>query len=318
VVAEKELAEKIVQGDRLALARAITLVENRVPGHEIVLAECFRNRKSAARIGITGAPGSGKSTLVNALIKLLRGEGKTVGVIAVDPTSPFTGGALLGDRVRMISPVQDPGVFIRSMASRGALGGLSWATDDVAVLFEASGKDYVLIETVGVGQSEVAIAASAETTVLILTPEGGDSVQTLKAGLMEIADVFAINKADRPGADRIVLDIRSTLEMRSRHGEDWRPEIVCTSATTGDGVDKLLEAIRNHRAHLTAHGTADERERLYLEKKLRSETERHARGELWDSFTDDEISELVNQIAAGKTTPYKAARELLDRFIAGR
>ncbi len=308
-----ELAEKLINGDRLSLARAITLIENRAPGHEAILEECFQSRKPAARIGLTGAPGAGKSTLVNAIIKLLRADGKTVGVIAVDPTSPFTGGALLGDRIRITTAESDEGVFIRSMASRGALGGIAEATDDVAVLFEASGKDYVIIETVGVGQAEVDVAASADTTVLVLTPESGDSVQTLKAGLMEVADVFAINKSDRPGADRLSLNIRSTLEMRARDGT-WIPPIVCTSAIRGENIEELLDEITKHRDHLASCTSAAERERIYLVRKLKRAVERMLRDDLWQGSDGTELDAVADNIANGTTTPYAAAREILDRY----
>jgi LAO/AO transport system kinase len=311
----ENLAQKLINGDRLALARAITLVENRAPGHEEILEECFRNRKPAARIGLTGAPGSGKSTLVNGIIKLLRVEEKTVGVVAVDPTSPFTGGALLGDRIRITTGESDEGVFIRSMASRGAVGGIAEATDDVAVLFEASGKEYVLIETVGVGQAEVDVAASADTTVLVLTPEGGDSVQTLKAGLMEVADVFAINKSDRPGADRMALDIRSMLEMRATDG-GWTPPIVCTSAIKGENIEELLDEIGKHRDHLASCTSAADRERAYLIVKLKRAAERMLKKDLWRGSDGAGFDKIADDIADGTTTPYAAAREILDRYRA--
>jgi len=310
-----DLAEKLVNGDRLALAKAITLVENRAHGHEDILEECFRNRKPAVRIGLTGAPGSGKSTLVNAMIKLLRAEGKTIGVVAVDPTSPFTGGALLGDRVRITTSESDEGVFIRSMAARGAVGGIAEATDDVAVLFEASGKEYVLIETVGVGQAEVDVAASADTTVLVLTPEAGDSVQTLKAGLMEVADVFAINKSDRPGAERMALDIRSMLEMRASE-KGWTPPIICMSAIRGEKVDELIDEIAKHREHLASCTSAADRERTYLVVKLKRAVERMLKNDLWRGPDGSALEKIADDIADGTTTPYAAARQILDRYRA--
>jgi LAO/AO transport system kinase len=237
-------SDKILAGDLRALARAATAVENRSPVAESLLKQLFPHTGKATVIGLTGAPGAGKSTLTDGLVHELRREGKAVGVLAVDPTSPYTGGAVLGDRIRMLSHHADPGVFIRSMATRGHLGGLAAATTDMALLLDAAGKDFVLIETVGVGQDEVEVAKLADVTIVVLVPGMGDDVQAIKAGIMEIADVFVINKADQPGADRLEREILA-LQSLSTRADGWVPPIIRTVATEGQGMIETLAAVRS-------------------------------------------------------------------------
>src|SRR6201999_2087867 len=236
-----------------ALARAISLVENDAPPASEVLSCCFPFSGRALRIGITGAPGAGKSTLVDKLARHYRAAGVTVGVIAVDPTSPFSGGAILGDRIRMQESLGDPGLYVRSMATRGSLGGLARTTADVTSVIEASGKDVILIETVGVGQDEIDIVRLADVTVVVLVPGMGDDVQSLKAGIMEIADLFVVNKADREGADRVEKEVRAMQSLATSHGS-WVPPVVKTVASTGEGIDKLTETIEQMKQWLDVDG----------------------------------------------------------------
>jgi LAO/AO transport system kinase len=265
---------------------------------------------------VTGPPGAGKSTLVNALASVLLARGESVGILAVDPTSPFTGGALLGDRVRMQGAAGDPRAFIRSMASRGDLGGLAAAAQDAADVLDASGKDWIVLETVGVGQTEVEVAGAADTVIVMLHPEAGDGVQAMKAGLMEVADVFVVNKADRDGAERLVRDVLETLELRRPAEDGWRPPVVPTVASTGKGVAELLAAVEAHREHGKSSGSfarrRKERARLRIrelvEEALRARVLRAGKGVL-DGLVDD--------VTEGRTTPQAAASALLRRVTAG-
>jgi LAO/AO transport system kinase len=262
------LVERITAGDRRAAARAMTLIENDAPEKRALLRELYAFGGRAHIVGFTGSPGAGKSTLVDQVIAYLRGQGQRVGVLAVDPSSPFSGGALLGDRIRMTRHSADPGVYIRSMGTRGAVGGLAKAARDVLYVLEAYGCDVILVETVGVGQSELDVLTVADTVGLVLTPGAGDHVQTAKSGIMEIADVYVVNKADLPGADMLVREIELMLRDKSSFREDWRPPIVRTVAAQGAGTDELWSAVTNHLAHLKHGGWRAHRRR----KRHREET----------------------------------------------
>src|SRR5689334_21232398 len=257
------LAERVLAGDARAIARAISLIEDESTAGAELVREIYRRTGRAYLIGVTGPPGAGKSTLVDRMTAELRKAGQSVGIIAVDPTSPYTGGAILGDRVRMGAHFGDEGVFIRSMATRGHLGGLSRATSDAALVLDASGKDIVLIETVGVGQDEIDIVRTADVSIVTMVPGAGDDVQALKAGIMEIADIFVVNKADREGADRTVASIEMVLSLRTFAAGEWRPPIVKTEATTGKGIAELIDVIDRFRAR--GPSEADGRRRAWAE-----------------------------------------------------
>lgn len=317
------LVERLRGGDARALARAITLVENESDEAAALLAACFRHTGKALRVGITGAPGAGKSTLVDRLAGRWRAEDKTVGVIAVDPSSPFTGGALLGDRIRFQDRQGDAGFYARSMATRGSLGGLAQATADVALLVEASGKDALLIETVGVGQDEIEIARLADVTLVVLAPGMGDDVQSLKAGVMEIADIYVVNKADREGADRVEREIRAMQSLahggKAGHGRghgEWTPPVVRTVGTTGEGVEKLAEAIAKMQAWLGAEGRLAARRTEHWQRRLdamlRTELMRRARRH---GVADDELARHAARIAAGEEDPWSVAAGLAGRIV---
>jgi LAO/AO transport system kinase len=310
------LAERVLAGDQRAVARAISLIEDDDPAGIDLIRAVFAHTGRAFLIGVTGPPGAGKSTLVDRMLAETRRAGITAGVIAVDPTSPFTGGAVLGDRLRMQSHAADEGVFIRSMATRGQLGGLARATADAAVVLDASGRDIVVIETVGVGQDEVEIVRTADVSVLTLVPGTGDDVQALKAGIMEIADVFVVNKADREGADRLVSSVEANLSLHAYDAGDWRPPVIKTVATTGDGVPAVMDAIARFRDHARANqGTrrrsrAESRLRGIVAERLVAHLEQHR-------LAPGELEAIVNRVASREIDPYTAADKLVERMFRG-
>jgi LAO/AO transport system kinase len=308
-----ELAAKLVAGDKRALARAISLVENDDPiGWELV-SEVYPNTGKAKVTGFTGPPGVGKSTLIGSLITALRKRDETIAALSIDPSSPFTHGALLGDRIRLTEHFLDPGVFIRSMANRGALGGLSEATLQAVLLMDAAGRDNVLIETVGVGQAEVDVIDHADTIVLALMPGSGDSVQALKAGVMEIPDIIVVNKADHPMTDTLVREIKGVLAL-GHPVDGWTPRIVETQASRDIGTDDLVEAIDAHRAHITENGTIQERRRRNLRNEVLELATIKLREEIEVLISNDsEAQELLDQVVARSLDPGSAAREILRK-----
>ncbi len=322
----------LLSGDRRALARLITRVENRTPDSHAALTALYPHTGRAYLVGVTGAPGAGKSTVVNALTRALRARGQTVGIIAVDPTSPFSGGAVLGDRIRMVDLAGDRGVFIRSMANRGSLGGLAATTGDVARVLDAAGFDVVLIETVGAGQSEVDIARTAYTTIVVDAPGMGDDVQAIKAGILEIADILVVNKADRPGAENAVRALRAMLQLGHRlrtsrhHGElllhdaapdepaydFWQVPILKTVATEYEGLDALAGAVERHRAYLDQGGLLIERQRAAIEAELAARLREALLARLIHERTPAALEDTVERILARELDPGSAVRALLD------
>ncbi len=306
-----ELFEVAVGGDRAALARLLSLVERGGDDARDVGRLSFPRSGEGYTVGLTGAPGAGKSTLTSATIGHLRGMGEEVAVLAIDPSSPFTGGAILGDRVRMQDHATDPGVFIRSMATRGHLGGLSLATPEAVRLLDAVGKRWILVETVGVGQVEVEIAGKADTTVVVVNPGWGDSVQANKAGLMEIADVFVINKADRKGTEETRRDLEQMLELSDIGHDDWRPPIIPVIATEKQGVDQLWDTVQAHRAHITASGELHRRREFRLREELREVVARRLEQRAREIVTGDRWNELQDGVVAHTIDPWAAADEML-------
>ncbi len=338
--ADESLLEALLAGEHRALARVISKIENRSPGYRDLVSELYAHTGNADVIGITGSPGAGKSTLVDKLAEAYRERGETVGVIAIDPSSPFTGGAVLGDRIRMASTVGDMDVFVRSMSARGTLGGLSTATADAVKAMDAFGKDKIIIETVGAGQNEIDIVRTADTVAVLVPPGSGDDIQTLKAGILEIADVFVVNKADREGADRTVQELREMVHLGEESGlaggsghhgadamsdgaswgdvdesddaDDWTPPIVETIATKGTGVDTFIDELGNHRTYLVDSGTHAEKVRQRYAEEIRTllREDVHAllEDELADSGGIDDLAEAVRQ---GETDPYSIATDVL-------
>src|SRR3954463_16811030 len=314
-MAEGTLAERLMAGDRRALARGITLVESDDPaGWELVRA-IYPDTGKAAIVGLTGAPGSGKSTLVGALTKLRRAADRQVAVLSIDPSSPFTQRALLGDRIRLTEHFLDPGVSIRSMANRGALGGLAEAALQAALLMDAAGSDDVFLETVGVGQAEVDVIDHADTIVLVLMPGSGDSIQALKAGVMEIPDIIVVNKSDHALTDTMVREIRGVLSLAPQRG--WRVPIVKTEAARGTGIDALVEKLDEHRAHIEKEGTLSERRRRNLRNEVLALAAARLRRKLEEELREDEeFAHLLDEVVARRLDPATAATTLLERAAA--
>ncbi len=310
------LSERVLAGDARAVARAISLIEDETAEGAVLIRQIFSRTGRAYLVGVTGAPGAGKSTLVDRLTTELRRANRSVGVIAIDPTSPFTGGALLGDRVRMQAHAGDAGVFIRSMATRGHLGGLARATSDAALVLDAAGKDIILIETVGVGQDEIDIVRTADVSVVTVVPGAGDEVQALKAGIMEIADIFVVNKADREGADRTGASIEAMLSLHAYGPLEWRPPILKTEATTGLGVPELIDAIERFRVHTgAAHGTRRrDRAEFRVRELLAHRFVRHVEERLLGA---GEFTALLDRIAAREVDPYSAVEDIMRRGVSG-
>lgn len=310
-----ELLTRFRNGDRRACGQIISLVENNFPEGTLLLNELYPLMGKAYRIGVTGPPGAGKSTLVEKLAQAFRNAGKTVGIVAVDPSSPFSGGAVLGDRVRMSGLFTDPGVYIRSMATRGSLGGLATKTKEVCDVLDAFGKNYIIIETVGVGQMELDIAEAADSTIVVLVPESGDAIQTLKAGLMEIGEIYCVNKGDREGADRMVLEIRAMLEMRAKN-DGWFPPVIKTVATTGAGVDELLQQVVAHRQHQEKTAQLTLRRRQALRLEIERIVEERLRQEF---FSKPELGSFIEQllieVESRRISPYQAAALIWEKVI---
>jgi len=302
------LIERALQGERRAIARLISLVEDGSADLGVVMRELYPRTGNAYTIGITGAPGAGKSTLTEQIVGRARREGLKVGVLAIDPSSPFSGGALLGDRVRMQSHATDPDVFIRSMATRGHLGGISLATPEAVRVLDAVGKDIVVIETVGVGQAEVEITDACDTTLVVVNPGWGDAVQAAKAGLMEIADVFVVNKAERPGAKDAVRELKQMLDMSDA---EWRPEVIETVAIKGEGIDDLWTSIEKHRAFQEEKGLLEARRRRRVGREIKEIVGERFRRRVEDE-TGDLLTRLTDQVTARELDPYAAA----DRLVA--
>ena len=310
----ESLAAGVREGDRRALARAITLVENSDPLAYELVAELYPDTGRAYAVGVTGPPGVGKSTLISALVRRVRAQDRTVGVISVDPSSPFSQGALLGDRIRLADHFLDPGVFIRSMGTRGHLGGLAEAALQALLVLDAAGKELVFLETVGAGQSEVEVIGIADTVLLVLMPGSGDSVQALKAGIMEIPDVIAINKMDHPAAKTMLNEVRSILSLD--HEREWKPPIVLTDAVRGENVAELWEKIDAHRAYLEQSGRLEERRRKNLAGEVFAVASARAKQHLEHAVADDpELLRLLDEVQRRELDPLTAVREILDKVF---
>jgi LAO/AO transport system kinase len=311
----EELIESLYKANRRSVARSISIVENEGSDSASLLKTIHSRIGKAYRIGLTGPPGAGKSTITNQLTKLYRKQNKKVGIVAVDPTSPFTGGALLGDRIRMNEIGIDEGVFIRSMATRGSLGGLSKKAIDAADVLDAAGFDLIILETVGVGQSELDIAQAADTTIVVLVPESGDSVQAMKAGLMEIADFFILNKSDRPGSEQAIASLQTILMMKDHDEKTWMPNIIKTIASENKGIQEITDEIERHKTFLNENNLFIQKREKQTKIRIKEIVESKIRRQIWSESGEKFLNSSLEKVVLGDLSPYHIADEIIDDFI---